>query len=76
MDQNTVSLIIRNAREKHSGQYHVAISRRKSTSKTFHVTVHREYFLSLFLWGVGGLLVQGCSNPGVTRLGPGGPVSC
>ncbi len=73
VDQNTGSLTIRNTRERHSGQYQVAISRGRARlpSKTFNVTVQREYFLffSFFFFlcvcvcvcGVGGgvLLIQG-----------------
>ncbi|XP_050958155.1 uncharacterized protein LOC127159344, partial [Labeo rohita] len=39
VDQNTGSLTIRNSRVRHSGLYKLSISREKTTSKTFNVTV-------------------------------------
>ncbi|XP_058616617.1 uncharacterized protein LOC131530385 isoform X2 [Onychostoma macrolepis] len=39
VDQKTGSLTIRNTRIRHSGQYKLTISREKSTTKTFNVTV-------------------------------------
>ncbi|XP_058616637.1 uncharacterized protein LOC131530401 isoform X2 [Onychostoma macrolepis] len=39
LDQNTGSLTIRNTRIRHSGQYKLTISREKTTSKTFNVSV-------------------------------------
>ncbi|KAK9958451.1 hypothetical protein ABG768_010571 [Culter alburnus] len=39
VDQNTGSLTIRNTRFRHSGQYKLSISREKTTTKIFNVTV-------------------------------------
>ncbi|CAM4659389.1 unnamed protein product [Leuciscus chuanchicus] len=39
VDQNTGSLTIRNTRIRHSGQYKLSISRKKTTIKIFNVTV-------------------------------------
>ncbi|CAM4659325.1 unnamed protein product [Leuciscus chuanchicus] len=39
VDQNTGSLTIRNTRIRHSGQYKLSISRKKTTKKIFNVTV-------------------------------------
>uniref|UniRef100_A0A9J7YQD9 Immunoglobulin domain-containing protein n=1 Tax=Cyprinus carpio carpio TaxID=630221 RepID=A0A9J7YQD9_CYPCA len=39
VDQNTGSLTIRNSRKRHSGQYKLTISREKTMTKTFNVTV-------------------------------------
>uniref|UniRef100_A0A8C1RC92 Immunoglobulin domain-containing protein n=1 Tax=Cyprinus carpio TaxID=7962 RepID=A0A8C1RC92_CYPCA len=39
MNQITGSLTIRNTRIKHSGQYKLTVSRKKTTTKTFNVTV-------------------------------------
>ena len=43
VDQNTGSLTIRNTRIRHSGQYKLSISRKKTTTKIFGVTVSGEY---------------------------------
>jgi len=42
VDQNTGSLTVRNIRIRHSGQYKLSISRKKTTIKIFHVTVLGE----------------------------------
>ncbi len=46
VDQKTGSLTIRNTRITHSGQYKLTISREKTTSKIFSVTVFGGYLKS------------------------------
>ncbi len=48
VDQNTGSLTIRNTRIRHSEQYKLRISREKTTTKTFNVTVIGEYSKNIF----------------------------
>ncbi len=44
LDQKTGSLTITNTRIRHSGQYKLTISRERTTTKAFNVTVIGEYY--------------------------------
>ncbi len=50
VDQKTGSLTIRKTRIRHSGQYKLTISREKSTTKTFNVTVIGEYPKNIYFY--------------------------